>query len=499
MLRQTQPLFSLQTYLGYILGFYDERFESYCEYCTPCDYEYEALARTTLQQCYTNLEQQQYGQAQQSQQQSWQEYYNANNGDMSGWNVNGQNSNGDQNFQNYNKYYNSAHTGSGSSYSGTSNVYGSYGQAKNSGNYANYNGNYGNGNRKLEDAVDGEADANANQNGNQNGAAAANGYWGADGVWYAYAQDDENIQFQQQVCQDGSTCDYCEFMNEQEFSKCDDYVCRDYYTYCSDLYGERKQFDISEFLECAPYNTQSGDVYYLGPHCGSDHYTISLGVFSDENCLEYVGEDVTLSKVLGFQYSDEDLFQLPKECISCDGAADYEESLTQQTNGRYGDYVTAPETDKDGVVAVCRALYEGSAQCNMHINNFNSISQYMSQYERDVEKMTCSFIENIIDGAYDESGEIFLSTGDFDFHDWRNPKQLKRVRMPAGQAVLLSLSMIVFVALLATVVYTQRSFRRGKGVDPWTEQGLSPVQLAKTTSGIVMARSRSGPGSAPLI
>ena len=395
------------------------------------------------------MEQQQSGQVQQSQQQSWQEYYNANNGDMTGWNVYGQNSNGNQNYQNYNKYYNS----------GASNVYGSYGQ---------YNANSGNGNRKLEDAAD--------------------------------AQEGENIQYQEQlVCQDGSTCDYCEFMNEQEYSNCDDYVCRDYYTYCSDLYGERKQFDISEFLECAPYNTQSGDVYYLGPHCGSDHYTISLGVFSDENCLEYVGEDVTLSKVLGFQYSDEDLFQLPKECISCDGAADYEESLTQQTNGRYGDYVTAPETDKDGVVAVCRALYEGSAQCNMHINNFNSISQYMSQYERDVEKRTCAFIENIIDGAYDESGEIFLSTGDFDFHDWRNPKQLKRVRMPAGQAVLLSASMIVFAALLATVVYTQRAFRRGKGVDPWAEQGLSPVQLAKTTSGIVMARSRSGPGSAPLI
>jgi len=337
---QTQSFFFPQTYLGYILGFYDERFENYCEYCSPCDYEYEALAKTTLQTCYSQMNQQQYGEVQQSQQQSWQEYYNANDGDMSGWNVNnGQNSNGNQNYQNYNKYSNS----------GTSNAYTSY-----------YNGNR---NRNLESMV----------------------------------------------CQDGSACDYCEYTNEQTYSTCDDYVCRDYYTYCSDLYGERKQFDISEFLECAPYNTQSGDLYYLGPHCGSDHYTISLGVFSDENCLEYVGEDVTLSKVLGFQYSDDDLFQLPKECISCDGAADYEESLTQQTNGRYGDYVTAPETDKDGVVAVCRALYEGSAQCNMHINNFNSISQYMSQYERDIEKRTCSFIENIIDGAYDESGEIYLS------------------------------------------------------------------------------------------
>ena len=124
----------------------------------------------------------------------------------------------------------------------------------------------------------------------------------------------------------------------------------------------------------------------------------------------------------------------------------------------------------------------------------------MSQYELDIEKRTCSFIENIIGGAYDESGEIMLTSEEFDFKDWRNPKQLKRLRMPAGQAVLLSVSIIAFVAAVAVAAFTQRSLRRGrKGGDPWKEQGLSPAELSKTSSGIVVARSRSGPGSAPLI
>jgi len=398
------------------------------------------------------MEQQKNAQAQQNQQQAWSDYYNANNGDMSGWNVYGQNVDGN-----------------------------------------------GNGNRKLDDAaaaaddavadVDADADANANQN----AANAVYGYWGGDGIWYEYDAAEALI------CRDGLSCEFCEWVTEQQYLGCDSYECGDYYTYCSDIYGQPKQFDVSQFLECAPFEAQNGNQYYLGPHCGSDHYTISLGVFTDENCLEYVGEDILLSKVLGYQYSDEDLFQLPKECISCDSAEGYEESLAQQTNGIYGDYVTAPEKDQDGVVAVCRALYEGSAQCNMHMNSYSTISKYMSQYEIEVEQRTCSFIDNIINGAYDETGEIYLSSGSFDFHDWRNPKQLKRLRMPAGQAVLLSASIILFVFSLAMVIYTQRSFRRGKTTDPWKTEGLSPVQLSRTTSGIMMARSRSGPGTAPLI
>lgn len=332
-------LFLLQTYLTYILGFYDERYNEYCDYCGACDYSYEAQAKSSLQQCYANLEQAQYENSQQAQQQAWQDYYDANNGDMSGWNVNGQNwsGQGDQNFQNYNNYYNNAHSGSGAYYSGSANVNGgAYGQAKNSGSYGGY------GNRKLEQAAADDAAANGyvDQDGNwvaydqqdaQQGAyydGAAQGYWGADGVWYEYAAQYEGdqgyqqyqSQFQQYKCKDGSSCDYCVYQNEQVYATCDSYVCGDYYSYCSDLYGQQNQFDVSEFLECAPYETQYGDIFYLGPHCGSDHYTISLGIFKDENCLEYVGEDVSLSEVLGFQHDDGELFKLPKECISCDGA-----------------------------------------------------------------------------------------------------------------------------------------------------------------------------------
>lgn len=174
------------------------------------------------------------------------------------------------------------------------------------------------------------------------------------------------------------------------------------------------------------------------------------------------------------------------------------ENTVSSGEGRYGDYVTAPETDQEGTVAVCRALYSGSAQCNMNMNNFEQISRYMSTYEIDLEKRYCAFIANIIDGNYDENGDILLKPEQFNFADWKNPRQYKKLRMPADQAIYLSLSIIAFIATAAMAVFAHRSIRRS--ASPWRPKRGSPEEhIARKNSGIGFARSQSGPGNAPLI
>ena len=153
-------------------------------------------------------------------------------------------------------------------------------------------------------------------------------------------------------------------------------------------------------------------------------------------------------------------------------------------------------TTQDGVIAMCGALYTLSAQCNMKMNNFASISRYMSQYELDTESRYCSFISNIVYGAYDESGEILLQPEQFDFADWQNPHQYKKLRMPASQAVGLAFSIVLCVALFASAAVTQRQLTRPS--TPW-KPSREDVALARQNSGILMGRSRSGPGAAPLI
>ena len=309
------------------------------------------------------------------------------------------------------------------------------------------------------------------------------------------------------VCSDGSLCDYCEYQVDLNFEPCDEYVCNDYYTYCSDLYepnykqmysdenngqnddeennnngqyaynsnynyqdAQESKSELYQFLECTEYVNEYGEEYFVGPHCGSDHYTISLGVFSDENCVKYVGETVSLSKVLGYGYDDESFFHIPHECISCDGASQFQNDEQRYDEmytgyGVYGQYVEAPNEEFDDIVGMCAALFERSAQCNIHMNNYGTMAKYMQETDAAFENRYCSFIDNIVYGSYDEMGEIKLKAETFDFANWKNPDQYKKVRMPAGQAVGLALSIVLVISLAAMAFVTQRSLtRRGT---PW--------------------------------
>ena len=92
-----------------------------------------------------------------------------------------------------------------------------------------------------------------------------------------------------------------------------------------------------------------------------------------------------------------------------------------------------------------------------------------------------------------------LKRESFEIEDWRNPEQYKKLKIPAGQAIGLALSVLLVVVLLATAIFTHRSLKRQS--TPWRpKQGsLDPNDLSRQNSGIVMGRSRSGPGAAPLI
>jgi hypothetical protein len=169
--------------------------------------------------------------------------------------------------------------------------------------------------------------------------------------------------------------------------------------------------------------------------------------------------------------------------------------------GVYGEYVQAPDSSFDGVVAMCAALFDRSAQCNMHLTNYATMSKYMDTLDLQYEQRYCNFIDNIVYGAYDEKGEILLKPETFDLSDWRNPEQYKKIRMPAGQAVGLAISVILVISLSALAFFTHRSLRRQS--TPWRPKRLSVDAenpgMDRQSSGIVLGRSRSGAAGAPLI
>ena len=129
------------------------------------------------------------------------------------------------------------------------------------------------------------------------------------------------------------------------------------------------------------------------------------------------------------------------------------------------------------------------------------MAKYMEELDTEYEQRYCNFIDNIVYGAYDESGEILLKPDTFDLKEWRNPEQYKKMKMPAGQAIGLAISATLVAALSALAFFTQRSLTRQS--TPWRPKRASGVNMdedvKRTSSGIVMGRSQSGVNAAPLI
>ena len=181
-------------------------------------------------------------------------------------------------------------------------------------------------------------------------------------------------------------------------------------------------------------------------------------------------------------------------------------STNSSSNGYYGNQYLEyqePNVNTDGVVAFCSAMYSSSATCNVHMKNHSAMTEFASETEIAQESLTCAFIDNIVYGTYDQQGDIVLTSPTFDFSDWKNPEQYRKVQLPAGQAIGLALSVLLVVCLSAVAIFMNRSLHR-KDM-PWRPRrfgrkvNMDTDEFSRKQSGITMGRSRSGPGNTPLI
>ena len=76
----------MSTYLEFMLDFYESHYGAYCEYCYPCDYDYQIQKKQSQSQCYENMNIADYEMQESQQQNAWEDYYQQNFGDMSEYN-----------------------------------------------------------------------------------------------------------------------------------------------------------------------------------------------------------------------------------------------------------------------------------------------------------------------------------------------------------------------------------------------------------------------------
>lgn len=124
-------------------------------------------------------------------------------------------------------------------------------------------------------------------------------------------------------------------------------ACQNYQEACSSYNANDVAFD--DYFACVESADVNGNVIYLGPHCKSDGHSITIGVFNDEYCSEYVGDVVDMQSTTGIAMEENSLdFYYSESCVSCDATETYD----------------LYQNDEDGIYDLCNALYDASAKCN---------------------------------------------------------------------------------------------------------------------------------------
>lgn len=92
-------------------------------------------------------------------------------------------------------------------------------------------------------------------------------------------------------------------------------ACKNYKSACQ-YYEDLQADEHEEFFECTAVQNND-DVVYLGPHCNSDGSTISIGVYADAYCTQYIGEKVDVEDYTGMDFTGFSDFFSSSSCVSC--------------------------------------------------------------------------------------------------------------------------------------------------------------------------------------
>ena len=80
------------------------------------------------------------------------------------------------------------------------------------------------------------------------------------------------------------------------YNVCPEYdTCTEYKNMCGNDIDEH----LTQYFTCTEVTKNNGVSAYVGPHCAKDGFTVTLGVFSDENCYEYIGNSVDIGNFIG--------------------------------------------------------------------------------------------------------------------------------------------------------------------------------------------------------
>jgi hypothetical protein len=168
--------------------------------------------------------------------------------------------------------------------------------------------------------------------------------------------------------------------------------------------------------------------------------------------------------------------------------------------------------DNNGISEICENLYMDAAKCNVNFDAYSAES-YQGNNQASQEGAVCDFITSLVEGSYDESGNIIIDTNwYFNTSNWRDADEYLHEAMNVKNYVSTNMDVWQIAALILAIggcfyMWVWICCLRGalgKRNIPWKPRRTKDIaagDVSRQNSGIVMGRSRSGPGTgtAPLI
>jgi len=195
-------------------------------------------------------------------------------------------------------------------------------------------------------------------------------------------------------------------------------ACDNYKSVCSDYGGDDDakddgyiNFAYEDFFECMKVDKVSDDdgdnAVFLVPYCNQkDHKTITIGVFSDEWCTKYIGDQTSIYDATGMVMKDDALYEHYKPtCTSC-----HESSLPYNI-------IEEDMDDSDLIVEYCEDIYMSAAKCNVNLDLPNSYTLGQSYQDQVHEAMECNFIQNVVKGNYDGDGFMYVDSSNSEVYE----------------------------------------------------------------------------------
>lgn len=332
----------------------------------------------------------------------------------------------------------------------------------------------------------------------------------------------------------GNDDDDDDYDHELYYDVCPEYdTCTEYQTVCQGGVVD----DYSDYFECTEVESNNGQVAYIGPHCSEDGFTISVAVYSDEYCNEYIGDRVEIANFIGMEIDDEeDLFhdyynsaygttlnQLrymneDNVCIPCrKGDLLWEDRENGNRADKYcdGECDDDDDDDDDGdddddsnkditeINELCENLYMVTARCDKHYRSYQSRSKQAKYREALAqEDLTCDFIDSIVMDNYNEMGEVVMDDNQMQ-NGWMANNMYSQQYFEAASEVspLQIFGLIASIAAVCLLAMWSMTLHKSVGkVGPWRpRRGLRAgapassnavaADIDRQNSGVVMGRS----------